>query len=507
MTDTRIRPSRARAPLIGRRGTGHGRDLGRSSRGSLLTLSVPARYRRLARLVAASDVLALLTAMFLAFIARFGLAPIPWDFALVMTAAPLVWLGVFSAFGLYRMDQLAPAEEFRRVVSAVAMGITAIAVVSFWSKSSFSRIWVALTWLFATLLVLAARKAWHRSIGEMKRDGRLAYRTLIAGTNREAQRLAAAMDSGELGFRALGCLATGRSSRSLKDLRIPASDGGLPVVDHVSRVQYAIRGSSADCVFVASTAVSSEEVKSITKAARLEDVEVRLSANLPEVLTTRLTLQLFDGTMALSLRPVRLTGLQAAAKRTFDLLVSAVMCLISLPLWVGIALAVKLTSSGPVVFRQSRVGQHGRVFTLLKFRTMVNGAEALVKGLQDANEADGPLFKVRKDPRVTRVGRWLRRWSFDEFPQLINVMRGDMSLVGPRPALPTEVAQYREWHHGRLEVRPGITGLWQVSGRAEVTFDEYVRLDMFYIENWSLSYDLFILAKTIPALFSRRGAY
>jgi lipopolysaccharide/colanic/teichoic acid biosynthesis glycosyltransferase len=177
------------------------------------------------------------------------------------------------------------------------------------------------------------------------------------------------------------------------------------------------------------------------------------------------------------------------------------------PLLAVIAVAVRLDSAGPVLFRQERVGLHRRRFRLLKFRTMVVGAEAMLADLVVHNEADGPLFKMRNDPRVTRVGRCLRRYSLDELPQLWNVLMGEMSLVGPRPPLPKEVEAFEDWQLDRFEVRPGITGLWQVSGRSELLFDEYVRLDLFYIENWSLAYDLFIVAKTIPMLLAARGAY
>ena len=214
-----------------------------------------------------------------------------------------------------------------------------------------------------------------------------------------------------------------------------------------------------------------------------------------------------DVSLALSLRPARLTGPQAVAKRGFDLALASVGVLATLPLWIVIATMVKLTSPGPVFFRQRRVGHRVRPFTILKFRTMRVGADEMLQELRALNEADGPLFKLRDDPRVTRVGRWLRRWSLDELPQILNVIRGDMSLVGPRPPLPEEVREYEEWQFDRLEVPPGITGLWQISGRSDLSFEEYVRLDLFYIENWSLAYDFFIVAKTIPTLLSTRGAY
>jgi exopolysaccharide biosynthesis polyprenyl glycosylphosphotransferase len=204
---------------------------------------------------------------------------------------------------------------------------------------------------------------------------------------------------------------------------------------------------------------------------------------------------------------LQLTRAQAAAKRACDVLVAGLGLLALAPLLLAVALAIKLGSRGPVVFRQERIGLRGRPFTLLKFRTMVAGADRLLEGLREQNEADGPLFKLRHDPRVTSVGRFLRRYSIDELPQLVNVLKGEMSLVGPRPPLAAEVALYEEWQLDRLEVRPGITGLWQVSGRSELPFEEYVRLDLFYVENWSIAYDLFILSKTIPLLVSARGAY
>ena len=212
--------------------------------------------------------------------------------------------------------------------------------------------------------------------------------------------------------------------------------------------------------------------------------------------------------MALSLKPVRLTGHQAAVKRAFDLSSarSARPALARCSLAIA-ALGASSPRPGPVLFRQRRVGQRGRPFTILKFRTMRGGADAMVAELRLKHGMNDLMFKLQDDPRVTRVGRFLRRFSLDELPQLINVLRGEMSLVGPRPPLPEEVAEYEDWQFDRLEVSPGITGLWQVSGRSELSFDECVRLDLFYIENWSLAYDLYIVAKTLPVLVSRRGAY
>jgi lipopolysaccharide/colanic/teichoic acid biosynthesis glycosyltransferase len=200
--------------------------------------------------------------------------------------------------------------------------------------------------------------------------------------------------------------------------------------------------------------------------------------------------------------------LKAGVKRSCDLIGSVIGILVLSPLLAGIALAVRVSSPGPVFYRQIRVGRGGSRFSMFKFRTMIDGADGIVQDLQTLNEASGPLFKIRSDPRITTVGRWLRRWSLDELPQFFNVVRGEMSLVGPRPPLPNEVAAYQQdWHFDRLEVLPGITGLWQVSGRSDLSFDDYIRLDLHYVENWSLGLDLFILLKTLPAVLFQKGAF
>jgi exopolysaccharide biosynthesis polyprenyl glycosylphosphotransferase len=198
--------------------------------------------------------------------------------------------------------------------------------------------------------------------------------------------------------------------------------------------------------------------------------------------------------------------LALVAKRAFDLVASAAALVVLSPLFLAIAAAVKLDSPGPVLFRQRRVGLAGRIFTVYKFRSMHHGAEALRPALEARNEMVGPVFKIRDDPRVTRVGRWLRRTSFDELPQFFNVLRGEMSVVGPRPPIPSEVRAYARWQRRRLSVKPGITCTWQVSGRNEVDFDRWMALDLDYIDHWSLWGDLRIVLKTIPAVLLGRGA-
>src|SRR6266540_901577 len=379
------------------------------------------------------------------------------------------------------------------------MTVTGIVMLSFWSKASFSRLWIGYSWVLALVLAAVSRRLWHREIRRSWADGELTFDTLIVGTNSEADHLADLLTSSKLGYRPLGFVATSAQ---------PASGGSLPVLGPIGELRELIRETGANCVFVAATAVQAADVKHVLKARRLDGVEIRVTANVPATLsTTRVTPQSVGGLMALSVNAVRLTRGQAIAKRVFDVVLSTAGLLLIWPLLLAVAIAVKLDDGGPVLFRQQRVGLQRRPFTLLKFRTMVPRAELLLADLLGRNEADGPLFKVREDPRVTRVGRWLRRFSVDELPQLLNVLKGEMSLVGPRPPLLGEVEAYEDWQLDRLEVRPGITGLWQVSGRSDLSFDEYVRLDLFYIENWSLAYDLFIVAKTLPLLLFPSGAY
>jgi exopolysaccharide biosynthesis polyprenyl glycosylphosphotransferase len=455
-------------------------------------------YSPLYRWMAFTDCMCVLTGLLIAYQFRFSQLWPSGDFLLVLAVAPFVTLAFGVGFGLYRTHQYSSLEEFRRIVLAVSMTITAIVMLSFWSKASFSRLWIGYSWVLALVLALISRRLWHREIRRSWARGELTFDTLIVGTNSEAEHLADLLSNSKQGYRPLGFVATSNE---------PAS-GGPRVLGPIGQLREMIRETGANCVFVAATAVQAADVKHVLKARRLDGIEIRVTANVPAMLaTTRVTPRSVGGLMTLSINAVRLTRSQAIAKRTFDIAVSSVGLLLVWPVLLAVAIAIKLDDGGPVLFRQQRVGRHRQPFTLLKFRSMVKGAELQLADLAARNEADGPLFKLRDDPRITRVGRLLRRYSLDELPQLFNVLKGEMSLVGPRPPLPDEVARYEDWQFDRLEVRPGITGLWQVSGRSELSFDEYVQLDLFYIENWSLAYDLFMVVKTVPMLLSPKGAY
>jgi len=448
--------------------------------------------------MALTDSGSVLAGLLIAYQYRFGTLWPSTDFWMVLGLAPFVTVAFALGFGLYRVHQCSSLEEFRRILLAITMTITSIVMVAYWSKVSYSRLWIGAACLLCLLFAVVSRRLWHREIRRGWAAGRFGFDTLIVGTNHEAEHLARLLAGGKLGFRPLGFVGTSTGSAS----------STLPVLGGIGELRELIHRTRANCVFVAATAVQAADVKHVLKARRLDGVEIRVTANVPAMLSaTRVTPQSVGGLMALSVNAVRLTRGQAIAKRVFDVLVAAAALLLVWPLLLAVAVAIKLSDGGPVLFRQQRVGLHRRPFTLLKFRTMVPRAELLLTEVLGRNEADGPLFKVREDPRVTRIGRWLRRYSVDELPQLLNVLKGEMSLVGPRPPLVCEVDVYEDWQLDRLEVRPGITGLWQVSGRSDLSFDSYVRLDLFYIENWSLAYDLFIVAKTMPLLLFPRGAY
>jgi exopolysaccharide biosynthesis polyprenyl glycosylphosphotransferase len=282
--------------------------------------------------------------------------------------------------------------------------------------------------------------------------------------------------------------------------------GSYPVLGRVDDVEPIARREGATAVLIATTAVELETTNRLIRQLGPAGLRVELSSSLRDISPARLQVRPLGRFPVVLVDPVHRAGWQMRAKRTFDVVVAMAMGVLVAPFLVGAALAIKLTSPGPVHFRQKRLGKDGEPFDVLKLRTMVQNAESMVGELAQQNEADGPLFKLKADPRVTRVGRVLRALSIDEIPQLWNVLCGDMSLVGPRPALPREMPQWSAELHGRLAVKPGMTGMWQVSGSRWQSFDDYARLDLYYVDNWSIWTDIAILARTLPAVLRRDQA-
>jgi exopolysaccharide biosynthesis polyprenyl glycosylphosphotransferase len=269
----------------------------------------------------------------------------------------------------------------------------------------------------------------------------------------------------------------------------------------------ALDGRELDEVIVADDEIAESLLLEIVEAAQREGVKVLIAPRTTELLIERGEYVPGQAVPLFEVRPPILAGTDWALKRAFDAVVAGLVILIGLPLWLLIALVIKLTSRGPVFYADDRVGLGERTFHMLKFRTMVQDAASRQAALEQANEASGALFKIREDPRVTAVGKLLRRFSIDEIPNVWNVLRGDMSLVGPRPLPLRDHSRLESWHRRRSNVLPGMTGLWQIAGRSDLSFDDLVRLDFYYLENWSLWLDITIVARTIPAVVARRGAY
>jgi exopolysaccharide biosynthesis polyprenyl glycosylphosphotransferase len=271
--------------------------------------------------------------------------------------------------------------------------------------------------------------------------------------------------------------------------------------------EQALTGQSLDEIVVADAGIDEPRLLAIVEAAHRRGVKVRVAPRTTELLVERGEYVPGHGVPLFELRPPIFAGAEWVTKRAFDILVGTLIVVIGLPVWLALALLIKLSSSGSVLYADPRIGLGQQPFQMLKFRTMVTGASEEQEALEEDNEASGPLFKIRDDPRITPVGRLLRRLSIDEVPNVINVLRGEMSLVGPRPLPLRDYDQLEEWHRRRYNVLPGMTGLWQVAGRSDLTFDDLVRLDFYYIENWSIWLDISILIKTPGAVLARKGAY
>jgi exopolysaccharide biosynthesis polyprenyl glycosylphosphotransferase len=304
----------------------------------------------------------------------------------------------------------------------------------------------------------------------------------------------------DLGYRLSGFVA---------DRGIPRVEdfGRFRALGRVADLPSLVESGDVDEIIVALPASAHEEIAPILTLCERTGVGLKIIPDLFEMSLGRVRIDDIAGIPLLDVKDRTVRRLERALKRGLDVVVASGVLVLGLPFMAVIALAIRLESGRPVLLRQTRVGVGGRHFGCYKFRTMRRDALDLVKTLREYNEADGPLFKMRNDPRCTPLGRRLRKWSLDELPQIWNVLRGDMSLVGPRPPLPEEVAQYDTRQMRRLEVKPGMTGIWQVSGRSDLGFDEMITMDLYYVQNWSPLLDAKVLTRTIAAVLRRHGAY
>jgi len=407
----------------------------------------------------------------------------------------------FSGVYPYRRGR-SLVEETYTIATATAVGVMVMIIaILLFRPLLYSRLIFFYTAVMVTLLMGIGRFSLYLFLDYLRHYGVGVRRVILVGAGdvgRMVMRTIVARP--DYGYQLIGFLDD-NPAKGFTDI---GPYRALGPVDNLSQV---LEVESVDTVIICLPWQSHRMIQRLFRTCEHNAVRAQVVPDLFQLTKNQVYVEELNGIPLISTRGVSIQGWNLVVKRAFDLSLSIVAGILSLPFCALIAIAIKLDSPGSVLFAQTRIGRNGVPFQCYKFRSMVEGAAGMRQDLGDLNEASGPLFKVRNDPRRTRVGRWIRRFSLDELPQIINVIRGEMSWVGPRPNLPEEVEQYQEWHKKRMLVSPGITGMWQVSGRSDLTFDEMVLLDIYYVENWNLAMDLGILLRSIPAILGARGAY
>ena len=429
-----------------------------------------------------------------------GLYPVRDYLPLLALVLPL-WLLLLAAHRLAAPGEvLSLRREMAKELQVAALGTVLVAAAGYLLRLAFvSRPFLLLFGVtsglaLASVRVLERRTPWGRRLAEAPE--RI---VLVVGCGEEATHIARdIMARRAWGLRLRGLIDADGCGR--------AEVAGVPVVATVTELPRVLTGEVIDEVVLAVPTRQLGELEQVLLQCQELGVRVRVALRPFPHLQPRVEVEALDGTPLLTFSTMPTGSLALFLKRLLDVAIAAVALIVTAPLWLVIALAIRLTSRGPVFHRQERCGLRGRRFTLLKFRTMVADAEQLKPGIEHLNVMDGPVFKATEDPRITGVGRFLRRSSLDELPQFLHVVSGEMALVGPRPPIPAEVERYAPWQRRRLAMKPGMTCLWQVSGRSDLDFTTWMELDLAYIDNWSLWLDLKILMQTIPAVLSARGA-
>jgi exopolysaccharide biosynthesis polyprenyl glycosylphosphotransferase len=432
---------------------------------------------------------------------RFG-SNVTFRYAALSLIFPLPWVLVLWLSGAYDDRYIGiGSDEFRKVLNAGVSLTAGLAIVSYAVNTELSRAYLLLTMPSVTVLDLIVRYAMRKRLHRQRALGRCMATVVAVGPEPAVADLVTELRRDtHHGLTVLAaCLTEESESRTV---------AGVPVFGGLDDVDGTVRRYGANTVAV----LSCNEIDGVTLRQLAWELEktgtdLCVAPALLDVAGQRTTIRTTAGLTLLHVDHPQLGGPRQALKEIFDRVVAATALIMLAPLFAALVVAIRLSDNGPALFTQTRVGKDGRTFKIYKFRTMVVDAEQRLAELRGRNELDGVLFKMRRDPRVTAIGARLRKWSVDELPQLINVLRGEMSLVGPRPALPDEAARYADHARRRLVVKPGLTGLWQVNGRSDLSWGESVRLDLRYVENWSFTLDLQILWKTFSVIFRGSGAY
>ena len=421
-------------------------------------------------------------------------------FGLLFTALMLL---AFQMDRVYRQWRGCPwLDQVYRIINATAKSVIVMLAITFvLQPRQYSRLLLVEAGVIAVILLVLSRVVQNGIAGRLRARGVGVDRVIIVGAG-EAGRtvMRAIVARPELGYHVIG-FVDDDPQKGQTDI------GRFKALGPTSNLARLIEEEAVDEVIITLPWMYHRKIMSIVRECERRQVSAHIVPDLFQMSLSRVDVDDLGGVPLVGVREIGFERGALLIKRGIDIVGAMVGLVLGAPLLALIGVAIRLDSPGPIVFRQTRVGAAGKTFDMYKFRSMHEGAEAELEQLRELNEADGPIFKIRDDPRLTRVGRFLRRTSLDELPQLWNVLRGEMSLVGPRPPLPAEVIHYMEWHKKRLEVRPGMTALWQVSGRSTLSFDEGVLLDIYYIENWSLWLDFKILLRTIPQVLFGDGAY
>jgi len=456
------------------------------------------------------DTLAVGAAFLLAYIIRFIWLPYGSLYTLNMYSSLVrivipIWLAIFAGFQLYNQHFLfGGLSEYSRVFNAVTFGTVVVIGLVFFMRDEdiISRGWLLISWFLAVIFMIGERFFIRRIIYYMRNQGHFLSPTLVVGANNEGRAIAEQFRNwGTSGLDIVGFIDESLSPGNRVDNNYYIL-GGLQDLDRI------VIENEIEEIIIAPTSLTRDQLLCIFQDySTSPDVKLRLSSGLFEILTTGLRIKEIAFVPLIELKEGRISGMEAFIKFLLDYSLTIPVLLITSPILLVIAIAIKIDSPGPVIFRRRVMGLNGIQFNAFKFRTMCLEANEMLDDRPDLQAELAENFKLKDDPRVTRIGAFLRKWSLDELPQMINVVFGQMSLVGPRMISPPEMEKYGDWGMNLLTVRPGITGMWQVSGRSDVSYEDRVRLDMYYIRNWTVWLDIFLLYKTPLAVIQKKGAY